>query len=127
MIVTIGINVNDSKERWTDFLLSGAKTIETRNTNSLKSYIGKVVGIIRTGLGKAEVVGFARIGEPIVYNTIDEFRADADRHGIQEGSTFDFNGKKYGYPIEVIQKLDSPIKVNSLGIVSRKIQPYEIY
>ena len=127
MMASMGININDSAEKWTEFLLTGEKTIETRNTNSLKPYVGKVMGIIRTGVGKAHLVGIVRLGEPIVYTTLEQFRADADRHGIQEGSGYDWKGKKYGYPVEVLHKLDTPVPVDSLGIVARKITPYEVH
>ena len=123
----MGININDSAEKWTEFLLTGKKTIETRNTNSLKPYIGKVMGIIRTGVGKAHLVGIVRLGEPIVYATLEQFRADADRHGIEEGSGYDWKGCKYGYPVEVLHRLEKPAPVESLGIIARKITPYEVH
>jgi hypothetical protein len=126
MLVTMGININDSKERWSELLMSFKKTIETRNTNSLKPYVGKPMGLIRTGRGKAQLVGLIELGEPIVYHTLEEFRADAHRHGIKAGSDFDFQGKKFGYPVRVIKKLAIPVPVNSLGIVARKITPIEI-
>lgn len=126
-VVTMGININDNPVPWSKFLLNGEKKIETRNTNSLKPYIGKVMGIIRTGVGKAQLVGFVRLSEPIVYTTIEQFRIDQPYHGIEAGSPYDFQGKKYGYPVEVIKVLDEPIPVSSLGIVARKIPTYEIY
>lgn len=126
MMASIGININDKHEKWSEFLLSGKKTIETRNTNALKSYVGQPVAVIRTGVGKACIVGFIMLDEPIVYNTLEQFRADTERHGIQAGSVFDWKGRKYGYPVEVLHKLEAPLPVTSLGIVSRKITPYEI-
>jgi hypothetical protein len=126
MIITMGINVNDSKERWTHFLLSVKKTIETRNTNSLKPYINKPMGLIRTGVGKAQVVGIIQLGEPIEYRTLEEFRADTHRHCIQKGSAFDFNGWKFGYPVTIIKKFETPMPVYSLGIIARQITPIEV-
>lgn len=125
-MATVGININDKKEKWSELLLSGKKTIETRNTNNLKSKVGQPIAVIRTGVGKAHIVGFIMLGEPIVYHTLEEFRADEHRHCIPAGSPFDFNGKKYGYPVEVLHRLEEPIPVNSIGIVSRKITPYEL-
>lgn len=126
MFVFMGININDAKERWTDFLLSAKKTIETRNSNSLKSQVGKPVGLISTGRGKAHVVSVVELGRPIVYRTQEEFRADAQRHGVHAGSSFDWKGRKFGYPVKVLKKLDKPIPVDTLGIVARKIKPIEI-
>ncbi len=125
-MATVGININDKKEKWSELLLSGEKTIETRNTNKLKSLVGKPVALIRTGVGKAHIVGFIMLGEPIVYNTLAEFRADEHRHRVRAGSPFDFKEKKYGYPVKVLHKLEEPLPVDSIGIVSRKINPYEL-
>lgn len=127
MKIFIGININDSREKWTDLILRGIKTIETRESKRLHSYVGKTVGLIQTGVGRAKLVGFIRIGNPIEYNTLHDFRRDVQYHLVTPGSHFDFKTKKYGYPIEVIHKLDNPIAVLSHGIVSRKIQPYEIH
>ena len=120
---TTGININDSKQPFTKQIISGEKTIETRNTNSLKAQVGKRVGIIRTGRGKARVVAYATIGEPIVYNNKEEFRKDQDKHLVEEGSEFDIkeDGLKYGYPLLDVEKVDRPFLVKSKGIVSREI------
>ena len=56
MIIEKGLNINDSTGQWTDLLLTGVKTIETRNQNNLKSFVGKPIGIIQTGVGRAHVV-----------------------------------------------------------------------
>ena len=56
MIIDKGLNINDSTGSWSEMLLTGIKTIETRDQNNLKSFTGKVIGIIRTGIGKAHVV-----------------------------------------------------------------------
>lgn len=117
----IGININDKHQPFTELILSGIKTIETRNTPSLHPYIGKRVGIIRTGQGKATLVGFATIGEPIYYASKEHFRNDESKHCVRQGSKYDINENgKWGYPII------NPIKteeryITSKGIVSRKI------
>jgi hypothetical protein len=119
---TVGININDSKQNFTAEILSGNKTIETRDSNSLKSFIGQEVGLIRTGKGKAEVVGYATVGEPVVYNNRAEFKKDQSKHLVKTGSDYDIRtGKtKYGYPLTNVRKV-SPFPVTSKGIVSRKI------
>ena len=121
-IPTTGININDSKQPFTKQIISGEKTIETRNTNSLKGQVGKRIGIIKTGKGKSQVVAYATVGEPIVYNTKEEFRKDQDKHLVEEGSEFDIkeDGMKYGYPLTDVEKV-TPFPVTSKGIVSRKI------
>lgn len=110
----VGININDKTQDFTDQILRGEKTIETRDTNSLKSYIGKRVGIVKTGKGKATLVGYANIGEPIVYNNENEFRLDEDKHLVEQGSPFDIkpNSSKYGYPLTNVESIE-PIQIPS--------------
>jgi hypothetical protein len=90
--VTRGININDKVQPFTDQILSGKKTIETRRKNSLRPYIGKRVGLIRTGKGQAMLVGFAVIGEPVFYRTKAEFQADFGRHQVGDKANSDFGG-----------------------------------
>jgi len=119
--VTRGVNINDKVQPFTDQILSGQKTIETRRTNSLRPYIGQRVGIIRTGRGKAMLVGFAVIGEPIFYGTKAEFSADFARHQVGDKSKFGFKrGGKFGYPLTMVTRC-KPQPVFSRGIVARKL------
>jgi hypothetical protein len=117
----MGININDKAQPFTDQILSGEKTIETRRKNSLRPYVGKRVGIVRTGRGPAMLVGFATIGSPIVYENRKQFAADFDRHRVKAGSPHDCGRSgKLGYPlIDVETTPHRPVK--SLGIVARKI------
>ena len=85
----MGVNINDGAEPFTDWILSGRKTVETRATDSLRPYVGRRVGIVRTGKGAAVLVGFATIGEPIRYESPAGFRADYGRHRVPVGSVFD--------------------------------------
>jgi hypothetical protein len=122
--VSIGININDKIQDFTGQILRGDKTIETRNKNSLRSYIGRKVGIIRTGKGKAYLVGYCTIGEPKVYESEREFRKDFDKHLVEKGSKFDIpeGGIKFGYPLYDVVRLDEPKLITSKGIISRRIE-----
>ena len=124
---SIGININDAAQNFTEQILSGEKTIETRATDSLRPYVGRRVGIVRTGVGPAELVGYATIGEPIVYNNVEEFRADQERHLVEAGSEFDIQegGVKYGYPLTDVESV-TPTPVTSQGIIARKIPQPEV-
>lgn len=123
MEAKMGININDKIQDFTGQILRGEKIIETRNKNTLKSYVGERVGIIRTGKGKAYLVGFCTLGEPKLYKNEEEFRKDEDKHLVEKGSKFDIpkDGVKYGYPLYDVVKLDEPIKITSKGIISRKL------
>jgi hypothetical protein len=118
----VGININDSTQPFTSQILSGEKTIETRDTDSLRPYVGRRIGLVRTGAGKAMLVGYADVGEPTVYTSSSQFRSDENLHRVAEGSAFDIKrgGKKFGYPLTNVQAIE-PAPVTSSGIVARKI------
>jgi len=119
--VTRGVNINDKVQPFTDQILSGQKTIETRRKNSLRPYVGQRVGIVRTGKGQAMLVGFAVIGEPVFYRTKAEFSADFARHQVGDKSKFGFKrGGKFGYPLTKVKKC-KPQPVFSRGIIARKL------
>ena|GEM_PF-1394464 len=119
--ITIGININDSESPWTELILAGKKTIETRNKPTLHPYLGKRVGIVKTGKGKALLVGFVTILFAKEYQSLKEFRGDKDQHLVKKGSKFDFKSGKFGYYLSDPKPLETPVPVTSRGIVSRKI------
>ena len=121
-----GININDEFQDFTGQILRGEKTIETRDSRSLDSRIGKRTGIIRTGIRnqKATHVGYAVIGEPVVYDSVAKFRRDYDKHLVAPGSEHDIkNGLKYGYPLMQVESV-TPKELTSRGIVIRRLNPY---
>lgn len=114
-------NVNDKYFPFTEEMLNRNKTIETRGTNSLKSLVGKRVGIIRTGKGKAMLVGYVTISDVIRYNTEEEFRRDENKHLVAPRSKYDITKKgKYGYILENPERCE-PVAVTAKGIVIRNI------
>ncbi|MEY4408026.1 MAG: hypothetical protein RL345_2492, partial [Chloroflexota bacterium] len=119
----MGININDSLQDFTGQILRGEKTIETRSTRSLDPYIGKRVGIVRTGVGKATLVGYATVGEPIAYTSVAAFRRDYQKHRIAPGSAFDIKDRlRYGYPLIQVEATE-PRVIEARGIVARKVNP----
>lgn len=120
----MGININDSTQDFTGQILRGEKTIETRSTRSLDPYIGSRVGIIRTGVGKATLVGYATVGEPVFYDSVAKFRRDQSKHLVAPGSAFDIKDRlRYGYPLMQVEAVE-PRQVESRGIVARRLNPY---
>lgn len=65
----MGVNISDATQDFTGAILAGRKTVETRVTQSLRPYVGRRIGIVRTGVGPATLVGWATVGEPIRYET----------------------------------------------------------
>lgn len=123
-----GINVRDGKDiNFAELICSGLKTIETRNTNSLKPYINQRVRIIRTGVKgkKAMIIGECTIGEPIIYNSEYEFKMDYPKHLVTKDSGFwiNKNGIKFGYPILDPVIYEKSYLAIGTGIISRLNQP----
>ncbi len=118
----MGINVNDGSHPFTVDILSGRKTVETRATDSLRPYVGRRVGIVRTGTGPAVLVGFATIGEPVRYETPASFRADYGRHRVPAGSVFDYgSGGRYGYPLRDVRACRPRVVGGRGGRIARRI------
>ena len=118
----LGINVrSDTKEglSYSDLILDGKKTYETRDSDSLRKYVGKRVGIVKTGEGDASAIGSVIIGEPEIVG-VEQFRKLEKKHLVPKGSDFDIKEKKYLYPLIEPQRFDAPIQVGK-GIVSRKM------
>lgn len=119
----MGININDSTQDYTGQILRGEKTIETRdNPTSLAPYVGKEVGIVRTGKGKATLVGKATVGAPKLYSNEQEFQSDYEQHRVgPESEHYIKPGQqKWGFPLTNVQSLEeSPVE--SRGNVARKV------
>ena len=123
--VSKGINVaTDSDVNYSDLIVSGSKVFETRDTDSLRPYVGKRVGIVETKKGeKAKLVGYVTVGEPLLADET-KFRNLKDLHLVPEGSKFDIkkDQTKYLYTMQDPVKLEQPIDASSKqGIVARDI------
>jgi len=119
----MGINVasdRKSDRRYADMIVDGQKTLESRNSDTLRPYVGKRVAIVRTGEGKAKAIGEVTVGEPMVVNK-QKFRALEDKHHVPEGSAFDINTPtKHLYPMHDPIRYDEERDVGH-GIVSRRV------
>ena len=65
----MGVNVASDRKAgrsYADLIVDGHKTLESRNSDTLRPYVGKRVAIVRTGEGKAKAIGEVTIGEPMV-------------------------------------------------------------
>jgi predicted transcriptional regulator len=122
-IPTIGINVrSDGNIDYASLIVDGKKKYESRRTDSLRPYVGKTVGIVRTGNGPAVAIGQVTIGEPIEVD-VEKFNKLRNQHLVPQGSTFDIEGAstKYLYPMINPVRWDNEKPIKSKGIVSRKI------
>jgi hypothetical protein len=120
----IGINVrSDTKAgiRYADEIVDGNKAYETRDTDSLRPYVGKRVAIVRTGEGPAKAIGEVTVGKPIVADQ-DMFHRLRDQHLVPAGSAFDIKpgSTKHLYPMHDPVRYDNERGVGA-GIVARKV------
>ena len=121
----LGINVRESKDGtdFADLIVKGDKKYETRDTRSLDPYVGKNVGIVKTGKEKASLVGYATVGEPLEVDK-EMFDALRSEHMVAEGSEFDIKegGTKFLYPMsEVLSIEPNELPSKYKGIVARQI------
>lgn len=128
-IPPVGINVATDKSAgmcYADLIVDGHKTHESRNSDSLRPWVGSRVSIVRTGEGPAKAIGAATVGEPMVVSA-KKFRQMHDKHLVPEGSRFDVqSGTKYLYPMVDPERFDQEHDVG-LGIVARKVIPKMAY
>ena len=109
----MGIHINDKLQDFTGQIIRGEKTIETKFKPTLNQYVGKRVGIIKTGTSKQKpaksyLVGSAIIGEPVIYHNEEEFDKDYDKHLVDKNSKFYIKKDKvkYGYPLLNLKKIE---------------------
>lgn len=119
--VVKGFNINDKEQAFTEMILAGLKTEETRKSHSLDSLIGKTVAIVRTGRGKAVIVGTCTIDGFTEYRNEEDWSAAYNRHRVERGSKYDFTGFKVGYILRDVERLAEPVPCKSRGIVIRNI------
>jgi hypothetical protein len=119
----LGINIAVDKNGtdYADLIVSGTKKFESRETASLKPYVGKRVGIVRTGAGPAEVIGSVEIGQPIEVNE-KQFNQLRDQHLVAEDSSFNIKKGQTKFLYPMMNPISTPTqKVTSKGIVARAL------
>jgi hypothetical protein len=125
---TVGINVrSDGDIDYAGLIVDGRKKYESRKTDSLGPYVGKTVGIVRTGTGPAVAIGQVTVGEPIVVDA-EKFNKLRKQHLVPQGSKFDIDvdGTKYLYPMINPVRWPDERLIKHRGIVSRKIQDQDV-
>lgn len=108
----VGINIaSNRKEPIADLIIDGVKQIETRNSPTLRPFVGDRVGIVETGKGKAKLVGYVTIVKEIIYGNKEDFYKDVDKHQVNEDSVYAFKKVKYGYILTDPERLETPIQL----------------
>ena len=120
--IMMGINIRTDKQanrRYADLILDGLKTLESRNRPTLKCYEGKRMGIIRTGEGRARLIGYVTVGKGFEVSA-EEFRRLEDQHCVPESSEHDVVQSKWLYPMLDPQRCEE-VEVFSKGMIARRI------
>ena len=121
----IGINIRNEKDfKWADLVIDGKKYYETRNSNSLKPYIGKRVAIIRTGQGQAVAIGEVTIGEPLRVTDPNEFKKLEKQHLVPDTSKFKFGKEKWLYPMINPKRYATEKAITQKGAPNKYIARY---
>ena len=118
----LGINVKStSKRRYALDIVNGVKTLETRASDSLRAYVGRRVGVVETGRGKARLVGYVTVGQPIIIMRGD-FDAFAGSHLVTPGCDFypALGANKFAYP------MINPTPCAEASIITRGIRARKI-
>ena len=104
-----GLNVrNEAGFAFADWIVDGLKSIETRRKPNLDRLIGHRIKIIRTGQGKAQVIGEVTVTGSKQYTSKAQFEADYKQHLVRSGSQFDFDGSKVGYMLTNPKRYNQP-------------------
>ena len=111
--IKVGISINDGHGvDFTKLILNRQKTVETRPSRTLDPFIGEWVGLVRTGRGKATLVGYVMLGEPTRYNDSDnKMENDYNSHLVPKTNKLFKDGIKYAYPIIGVERIE-PIRLD---------------
>lgn len=103
---------------YADDIISGIKTIETRNRNTLGRFVGQRVFIIKTCAGhKATVIGDVTI-TGAAYHTAQELDALRDQTMIPKDSKFDCKGNgKWCYTLSDPTPTVEPLELDCFPVV----------
>jgi hypothetical protein len=109
-----GINI---QAPWSQFLISGVKTVETRSYPLPKRLEGVELALVETpGKSrkfKSRIIGTITFSHSFKYRNETEWNNDRVRHKVEghNGVDFDWSNDKpkYGWVVSKITRLDNPI------------------
>ena len=102
-----GLNVRGD---FASLIVSGDKPVETRRYKPPEDWLGDRIGIIKTGSGKAMVIGSAILRGWFLYRDIDQWCQERSVHHVPADSVFDWDGTgdRYGWRFEDPVMFDEP-------------------
>ena len=119
---------------WSELLLSGKKTIETRTYPLPEKYKGIELALIETpgprgkkeaGIEKARIVGTIVFGDSVEYTSEKQWRKDSKRHLVDiKDSQFSWEKRDrhvWGWTVLKVTSLTNPAEVPKIrGIIFAK-------
>ena len=112
-----GINI---QWPWSELILSGEKSIETRKYRIPEKYIQVPMALIETpgpkgkkeaGIKKARIIGIVTFGDSFKYNSKSQWKSDYRLHRVPTNDPqykFSNSTAKWGWPILKVTKLRKP-------------------
>ena len=103
---------------WSQLILSGKKTVETRSYKLPELYLGKKLAIIETPgkrrgrPDKASIVGLVTFSKSFRYKSRKEWLLDRSRHLVDEHDPlfcWDSNREKWGWVISEVMVFQRPV------------------
>ena len=101
---------------WSQLLLSGEKTVETRKYPLPKKFEDVSLAIIETAgkskpTFKARIVGIITFSNSIEYKNFEDWKLDEKRHSVSVDNpifAYKENVRKYGWVVKSVTKLKEP-------------------
>ena len=116
-----GINIQTP---WSELLINGLKTVETRTYHLPHKYIGEELALIETpgryGRFKARIIGTITFSHSFKYPDLKAWQDDHNRHFVETNDpVYSWNDKpKYGWVVCSVEKFDEPLDiVGKRGII----------
>lgn len=108
-----GINIQTP---WSNFLISGVKSVETRSYPLPKKYGGIELALVETpgkkGNFKSRIIGTIIFSHCFQYPDEISWKHDYNRHRVEENNQdygWKKNKPKYGWVVSNIKKFDEPV------------------
>jgi len=105
---------------WSQKILSGAKTIETRSYPIPEKHLNKILALVETpgrkgrkyaGINSARIIGLVIFSESFPYKSKRQWMRDRNRHLVSEfDDQFSFNAskRKWGWKIRKVVAFKQP-------------------
>jgi len=110
-----GLNIQTP---WSELLINGVKTVETRSYRLPEKYVGEELALIETpgryGRFKARIIGTITFSHSFKYPDQKAWQDDYNRHCVAVDDPI-YNWKddkpKYGWVVSKVTKFDKPLDI----------------